>query len=144
MVEFRSIFKEELHEFLSMRELGLSISGYKHYRCYLSSFDAYLADRCLPEKQITENDINGWIRTLSGKTSSKANEIISVRMFVRYLQTLGVSAVIPAVPKVADDYIPYIFSDAELEKIFAAADSFKVNGRQLNPNMQLEFPTQRD
>jgi len=140
VVEFHSIFKEEFHDFLAMRKLGLSISGYKHYTCYLISFDAYLATCCLTEKRITENYINGWSRTLTGKTTSKANEIITVRMFIRYLKSLGISVYIPIVPKVADDYIPYIFSDAELKKIFTAADVFRVTRGQPNPNMQIEFP----
>jgi integrase len=140
VVEFNSIFKDEFQDYLSLRETCMSVSGYKHYRCYLKSFDAYLTDCGLGERQITEATINGWIVTLTGKSSSKANEIISIRKFIRYLQTLGVPAYVPITPKVLDDYIPYIFSDDELEMIFAAADDFKVNKTQQNPYMQIEFP----
>ena len=140
MVEFRSIFKDELKSFLALRETCMSDSGYKHYRCYLASFDKYLEIHCPTERRITETAINGWVSTLTGKTSSKANEIISIRMFLRYLQSLRVTVYIPIVPKVAEDYIPYIFSEAELERIFAAADDFKVTKAQNNPCMQIEFP----
>jgi len=140
VVEFSSIFKNELQDFLTLREAYMSTSGYKHYRCYLASFDAYLMGCQLKERRITEATVNGWLSTLAGKTSSKANEIISIRMFIRYLQTLGIEVHIPIVPKVADDYIPYIFSDTELGRIFAAADDFTVTKGQRNPNMQIEFP----
>jgi integrase len=140
VVEFNSIFKYELQDFLALRETCMSTSGYKHYRCYLASFDTYLTGCRLREKRITEETVNGWLGILKGKTSSKANEIISVRMFIRYLQTLGVEVYIPITPKVADDYMPYIFSDTELERIFASADNFTVTKGQRNPKMQIEFP----
>ena len=140
MADFSSIFKDEIQRFLALREAWMSVSGYKHYRCYLTSFDTYLSSCRLVERQITETTINGWLKTLSGKTSSKANEIISVRMFIGYLQSLGIDAYIPITPKVADDYMPYIFSDAELESIFTAADNFRVTKGQANPHMQIEFP----
>ena len=140
MVEFGSIFKDELQDFLTLRETCMSISGYKHYRCYLTSFDAYLSSCHLNEKHITETIINGWLSTISGKTGSKSNEIISIRMFIRYLQSLGVEVYIPIIPKVVDDYIPYIFTDAELDRIFSAADNFAVTKGQPNPYMQIEFP----
>jgi integrase len=140
MVEFGSIFKDEFQDFLTLRETCMSISGYKHYRCYLTSFDAYLSSCNLNEKHITETIINGWTSTISGKSGSKSNEIISIRMFIRYLQSLGVAVYIPVIPKVVDDYIPYIFSDAELDRIFSAADNFAVTRGQPNPYMQIEFP----
>ena len=140
MVEFHSIFKDELQGFLALREFNMSVSGYKHYRCYLIGFDKYLFEICLAERKITESAINGWVSTLSGKKSSKANEIISIRMFLRYLQSTGISVYMPIIPKVVDDYVPYIFSDEELSKIFAAADDFNVTRAQTNPNMQIEFP----
>jgi len=140
VVEFRSIFKYEFRDFLALREACMSTSGYKHYRCYLASFDTYLTDCRLKERRITEATVNGWISTITGKTSSKSNEIISIRMFTRYLQSLGVDVYIPIIPKVVDDYIPYIFSDTELERIFAAADNFTVTKGQLNQHMQIEFP----
>ena len=140
MVEFNSIFKDEFQSFLALREACMSTSGYKHYRFYLTSFDKYLTGSSLKERAITETTVNGWLSTLTGKTSSIANEIISIRMFIRYLQTLGVPAYIPIIPKVVDDYIPYIFSDTELERIFDAADDFKVTKAQHNPHMQIEFP----
>lgn len=140
MEEFGSIFKDEFRSFLALRKIGMSESGYKHYRCYLASFDKYLTSCRLEERKITETDVNGWLTTLTGKTSSKANEIISIRMFIKYLQTLGFDANVPIIPKVVDDYVPYIFSDTEIERIFAAADNFIVTKGQPNPHMQLEFP----
>lgn len=140
MMEFRSIFKEELQNFLAVRQAVLSTSGIKHDICYLSAFDAYLASIQLREKALPESAITGWIKTLTGKTSSKANAIIVIRIFIKYLHTLGVSAYTPVIPKVSDDYMPYIFSDGELDRIFAAADNIRVTKGQPNPTIKIEFP----
>jgi len=48
----------------------------------------------------------------NGKSSSIANEVIVIRIFLKYLNSIGITAYIPPIPKVADDYVPYIFSDA--------------------------------
>lgn len=57
---------------------------------------------------------------------------------------LGVSAnsqfLRPTVPKVADDYFPYIFSDMELDRIFMLADNISLSKRQSNLYIQLEYP----
>jgi integrase len=66
--------------------------------------------------------------------------IIAVRTFVRHLRALGVPAYDPIVPKTADGYMPYIFSDGELGRIFDAADSLVLTKGQPNPYMGTEFP----
>jgi len=140
MTEFRSVFKEDIASFLQIREASMSCSGIKHDICYLSSFDTYLADLGLREKVITESTVTGWIKTLTGKTSSRANMIIVIRIFIKYIQALGVPAYTPVIPKVRDDYIPYIFSDDELDRVFAAADNIRITKTQPNPYMKVEFP----
>jgi integrase len=140
MMEFSSVFSEEIQAFLELRKSCMSASGIKHDSCYLESLDAYLARIGLNERIRTEQTITGWIRALTGKTSSRANKIIVIRIFVRFLHSLGVPAFMPVVPKVRDDYIPYIFTDEELRKIFAAADSVVVTKGQTNPYVRAEFP----
>jgi len=140
MGEFYSILRVEIQDFLTLRRAHLSISGYSHDVCYLKSFDTYLSHLGLEEKKITEATASGWVGSLTGKSSSRANKVITLRIFTKYLLSLGITAHVPVIPKVADDYIPYIFSDAELERIFTAADSIRVTKNQTNPNMQIEFP----
>lgn len=140
MMEFKSVLKTELTDFLSFRKAVLSKSGYAHDCHYLNTFDNYMAKCNLQQKTISEHLITGWIKSLTGKSSSIANKVIVIRLFLRYLSSMGIKVFIPPIPKVADDYIPYIFSDEELKQIFALADNIALTKRQTNPYIQIEFP----
>lgn len=59
---------------------------------------------------------------------------------MKYLNSIGITAYIPPIPKVADDYVPYIFSDEELERIYLQADNLDVSNTKKNPLIQYEFP----
>ncbi len=140
MIRFESIIKSELSEFLSMREAYLSKSAFDHDCHYLQKFDDYLVHSGCCKKEIPEELIMGWVGSLIGKSSSIANEVIVIRIFLHHLNGTGMRVYIPPVPKVADDYVPYIFSDMEMDKIFMLADNITMTKRQANPNIQLEYP----
>ena len=139
MTTFKSPFRKELEDFLFLRQASLSKSAYAHDCRYLSDFDTFAA-RYTNGKSVSEALINDWIHTLSGKSSSIANEIIVIRIFLKYLNSVGISAYIPPIPKVTDDYVPYIFSDEELERIYQHADNLDVSNTKKNPLIQFEFP----
>ena len=140
MFIFNSIFKDDINNYLTVRKTVLSISAYKHNTCYLASFDAFLVNIGLKEKEISESIFIKWQETLTGKTITKAGKIVTVRTFIRYLYSLGFPVYMPIVPKVVEDYIPYIFSDEELERIFSAADNNLFTKGQPNPHIKTEFP----
>jgi integrase len=139
MTTFNSPFRKELEDFLSLRQASLSKSAYAHDCHYLADFDAFAA-RYTNEKSVSEALINNWIHTLNGKSSSIANKVIVIRIFLKYLNSIGITAYIPPIPKVADDYVPYIFSDEELERIYQQADNLNVSNAKKNPLIQFEFP----
>ena len=140
MVHFHSVLKDEITTYLAVRKTVLSESAYKHDVGCLSSFDAFLVHIGLPEKAITEPIVIKWQGTLTGKSITKAGKIIMVRTFFKYLRSLGVSVYMPVVPKIADDYIPYVFSNEELERIFTAADNSLFTKGQQNPFIKTEIP----
>lgn len=76
--------------------------------------------------------MNDWIRALKGKSSSIANEVIVIRIFLKYLNSIGITAYLPPIHKVADDYVPYIFSDEELERIYLQIDNLQVSNTKKN------------
>lgn len=39
-----------------------------------------------------------------------------------------------------DDYTPYIFSDIEIERIFAMADNIIIKNKKADPAIVIEFP----
>lgn len=122
-----------------MRQASLSESAYAHDYNYLANFDAFTAGYT-DKKNVSETLMNDWIQSLSGKSSSIANKVIVIRIFMKYLNSVGVTAYIPPTPKVADDYVPYIFSDEELERIYDKADNLDVSASKKNPLIQFEFP----
>lgn len=140
MIVFESILKNELSEFLSIREVSLSKSAFDHDCHYLKKFDDYLVRCGCCIKELTEDTIMGWVSSLTGKSSSIANEVIVIRIFLSRLNSIGMHAYIPPVPRVADDYIPYIFSDIELDRVFILADNITMTKSQPNSYIQLEYP----
>lgn len=137
---FESIYAEQLSQYYDLRSESLSDSAKKHELCYLRRFDAYVNKRLSIHGDITEDFISEWIGTLSGKGSSIENEVIVIRQFLSYLQLLGEHIYLPSVPKVHDDYIPYIFSDAELHSIFTSADNVVQKDCKADPYLVIEFP----
>jgi len=140
MIRFESILNNELLEFLPIREASLSKSAFAHDCHYLQKFDDYLVRCKCCIKELSEDLIMGWVRSLTGKSSSIANEVIVIRIFLSRLKSIGIQVFIPSVPKVVDDYVPYIFSDMELDRIFIQADNISMTKSQPNPYIQLEYP----
>ena len=137
---FNSIYSDQLSQYYNLRCSVLSESARKHELCYLKRFDNYIekhADLCEP---FTENFINRWISTLSGKSSSIENEVIVIRQFLNHLRLSGENVYLPVIPKVREDYVPYIFSDDELECIFNLADNVIQKDHKADPYLVLEFP----
>lgn len=139
MRTFNGPFRKELEDFLSLRQAFLSPSAYAHDGHYLTDFDTFSAQET-QEKSVSEALITHWIHTLNGKSSTIANTVIVVRMFMKYLNSLGISAYIPPIPRVTHDYVPYIFSDEELERIYQQVDNLDVSRMTKNPLMPFEFP----
>lgn len=137
---FKSIYADMLSQYYALRSESLSDSARKHELCYLKRFDAYVHDRLSSNGELSEAFISGWVRSLSGKSSSIENEVIVIRQFLGYLSLCGEHAYIPLVPKVHEDYIPYIFSDTELEGIFTSADNVIQKDSKADPYLVIEFP----
>lgn len=114
---FNSIYAKQLSQYYNLRCSILSESAKKHELCYLSRFDDHIKHRITTQGNLTEDFINSWIETLSGKSSSIENEVVVVRQFLNYIQLSGEKVFMPVIPKVHEDYIPYIFDDHEIAVI---------------------------
>lgn len=137
---FNSIYAKELEQYYTLRTSALSTSAAKHELCYLKRFDVYLCNQHLEKDKIPEKIINEWLKTVRGKSSSVENEVIVIRQFLKYLQSSGISTHLPVIPKVHDDYVPYLFSDEELDKIFTSADNIVQKDKKADPNLVMAFP----
>lgn len=134
-----SIFYGEIAEHLEFRKKVLAPSSFAVNQRALFSFDQHLALREKAEKYIDEDDVITWIEPMYSylAPSTIAPTVCYLRVFLQDLKYRGFTVYIPKRTKVPDNYIPYIFSDAELEKIFTAADSFPALN---NSNRHLELP----
>lgn len=137
---FNSIYSDQLLQYYNLRCSVLSESSRKHELCYLSRFDSFIEKYMDSCGQFTEEFINGWLHSLSGKSSSIENEVIVIRQFLNYLRLSGKNVYLPVIPKVHEDYVPYIFSDAEMQCIFNSADNIIQKDYKADPYLVLEFP----
>lgn len=138
---FVSCFDTEFSQYYELRSEVLSDSSRKHELCYLKRFDEYIADNIhIDEDVLSESFMYKWISALQGSSASIANEVIVIRQFLEYLNLNGHNAFIPIVPKVHNDYSPYIFSDEELELIFRSADNTMTKDKKACIYLPIEFP----
>lgn len=138
-MELRSILRSEMSDFLALRKQSCSKSCYDHDIFYIRSFDSYLFEHNVRSKNLTESVVTNWVGTLSGKSSSIANEVITIRLFLSFLKGYGINPFIPEIPKVHDDYVPYVFSDKEMEDILSASDSLIKGRTKTNSFIHLEM-----
>ena len=127
MSDFKSAVAKELREYLAIRQMTLAPGGFKYDCTVLGEFDRYFAGQSTAEKVITEEVINGWIQHLRTRNHSRtvSNKVSCLRCFLRYLRYCGVTIFMPQCPKWHEDYLPYIFSETEMERIFIRADKTK-------------------
>ncbi len=138
---FNSIYAEELSQYYELRSFTLKKSAVKHEFCYLKRFDDFLCGNVDSRGQLTETIMEQWIGTLNGKSRTIVCEITVVRKFLQYLSvSSGETAFMPMLPKVRDDYVPYLFSDEELDMIFHSADNLALHDKRWDPLLVIEFP----
>lgn len=137
---FKSIYSDQLSKYYALRKSVLSESARKHELCYLRRFDDCVVKNPDTHNGISEIFINEWVSSLSGKRSSIENQVIVIRQFLKFLSLSGKETFLPVIPKVYDDYVPYIFSDEELSRIFQSADNVIQKSRKADPYLIIEFP----
>ena len=138
----KSVFHEEMTEHLAMREKTLAPSSFAANKRILLLFDRHLAERGKTERTVTEEDVTSWIEPLYAGLSrhAVASHVGFLRVFLQYLQYKGFPVYMPPYPKVPQSYVPYLFSDTELETIFRAADSVPILSDSDFPYLRMEFP----
>lgn len=92
-------------------------------------FDKFLCKENVVSKEITKDVYECWIASFRdlNKDSTihhKTNNIISL---LKYMRSLGVECFIPrkALGRIKTSFVPYIFTHAEMEKIFSVADAWR-------------------
>ena len=128
MMVFKSIFAFEFTEFIALKQKSVTTNTYRIYKSLLVSFDEHLSNNGINEKIIEEQLINDWIAPLYETVTVKtvSNMVSHLRKFLEYLQFCGYKVYVPeGLPKYTDNYIAYLFSDIEIERIINAADKLE-------------------
>lgn len=122
---FKSILSKDMTSFLELRRGSVGSQTFAHDTATLAKLDHHLAECDYRKKDLSEETLFAWIRTLSGKSKTVKEKILTVRNFVRYFNGMGGHSFLPDVPKVKSDYIPYIYSDEELLLLIHYADNLE-------------------
>ena len=141
MTMFKSILANEMTAYLELREMSVSESMAAHDRRTLATLDCHLVSSGFCSKELTEDVLESWISSLSGKSKTINTKVGTVRGFVRYLNSLGNRSFMPDSLKVKSEYIPYIYSDEEIRKIMHHADNLIIREQKYHAtSFQLKVP----
>ena len=123
-----SVFYNDILEYLELRKGLVVPSTYSVDKCALLSFDQHLVQRGKSARNISEEDISSWLDPMRAVITCHTigSKVRTLRGFLRYLQFNGTDVYIPPVFKTTEHYTPYIFSQEELARLFAAADSIRI------------------
>lgn len=142
MAGFNSVFREEITIHLSVRETELSQEAFRHYRRTMVLFDEYLCRINHTDKEIPEHVIESWIKEVSTGISvnTSGQYVHYIRQLLLFLAGYGYTCFIPRTIMTHDTYVPYLFSDEDIEKIFVTADSMRVLRARKNKHAEKEIP----
>lgn len=138
---FNSSLSQEMTAYMEFRTAAFAPSTIANDKSVLLSLDQHLVQIGFQGKNLTEDILSIWIKTLSGKSKTVNEKLGVVRGFGKYLNTLGHPSFLPMLPKVKSDYIPYIFSDEEIVRIFHYADNLTpVKPKSCSKFFDLKIP----
>lgn len=138
---YDSVFAPYIRDYIELREsFG---AKFRAQSGVLRQFDRYCIAHKIQSNILSEELVSDWL-TLNGdeKSSTHANRISVLKVFSEYLVSVGcqVSWIPhPGYTKTNIRYVPYIYSEDEIQRIFKVADNLpKPCGRSM---FHLVFPT---
>ncbi len=121
---FKSAFSSEMVQHLTLlHNAGKYIF---QIQSSLTDLDKYLVANGFTSKVLDANTISAWLKTRDVSMKTKIKNLSHVKGFVKYLASLKIEASCPELPKMQHEYVPYVFSDAEIKRIVSAADNFEA------------------
>ena len=121
---FKSAFSSEMVQHLTLlHNAGKYIF---QIQSSLTDLDKYLVTNGFTNKVLDANTISAWLKTRDVSMKTKIKNLSHVKGFVKYLASLKIEASCPELPKMQHECVPYVFSDAEINRIVSAADNFEA------------------
>lgn len=130
---FESRFGPDL---TGMIEFKVSLGGSENtYLSRAKSFDCFCATKYPDVEQLTEAVAISWIETAKGNAHSVHSKLTFERCFAMYLRSVGKPAHILSERFAAGKniFVPYIFNDNELSKLFREIDNYSCRKDPLLP-----------
>ncbi len=125
-VIYQSVLSDYFNSFCEQRvKLGYSDS---EMRQFFKVFDSYFYNKGIDTVFITESIYNDMMDFLTNENGRNRYRYASkFSMLMKYMSRLGVPVYIPKVGKIPkNNFIPYIFTQDEMYKIFKAADRLRL------------------
>lgn len=138
MTVFSSILAKEMSDFLRLYN-NSPYSTRMHFQCFLISLDSFLSDYTA----ITDAVFQEWTKQISTSDYSqrtKIEKISKTNSFLRYLNMTEYQFKLIPVPKEKKDYLPYIYTDAEIKSIITYLDDMDYCYRTNLKHLKLELP----
>lgn len=133
---FKSVFASEMNQYLNL----LHENGRYIYQVQssLRDLDRFLITNDFTLKNLSADTISSWLKTRNVSARTKIKNLSHMRGFTKYLISLKIEASYPETQKFQSDYIPYVFSDIEIDRIIKSADNFEA--REKFTRSTLIFP----
>lgn len=126
MYKFHSTFAPFMEQLLTKKSAqNISI---KHYITILSDLDRFFLENNIVAPTITEDNVVLWISQMrNNKTITKNKKLGILRALCLFISQCGFKCYVPHfTQKDKETYIPYIYSEEELSRIFDACSKWMI------------------
>lgn len=116
------------------RGIGLQYNGVS---AYLQNFDKFSVAFQLENQDLTREVVEAWLmQNPSQSQQTLRMKAIIIRQLGFYMKRMDMNAyIIPEIPKRDHLFLPYIFSDKEIEAILKQSDSMKTLSRKTSKHL---------
>ena len=132
-------YKSVIGKYMSLYLSECQRKGHKaqDVKFVIATIDRFLYSINFQEDHVDRETYYAWLETQqSYKASTKYQHISIFRRLLIFMCDLGVECYIPRLPeKHASGFVPYVFSEEEMNNIFAASDSLRMKEHHSNSVM---------
>ena len=119
-----------MQDYINERELKSLDS--RSVKAVLKNFERYSVRVGYREKRITREHFHGWLDSIEGSEEHKILYARGLTLFARHLSTIGHESYIATPPRYKSNFVPYIYTQDEIDRLFRAADSWR--DRNMTPD----------
>lgn len=139
--QFKSTLSESMALYADRCISELSSESLNTYFGALKSFDAYLVSIDYHEGEISADIFDGWLKTINYLSPRRIKNLQNIICkYLKFAATLGVSFVKPPPYIAPDTYIPFIFTQSNLNELCRRADNITAGANTKNIWIRVEFP----